>query len=108
MRQLPALRIRLSARAIRIKPGEIPLDSPFAKVEKAPKEFDIDMIRCIYCGLCERSARGSDLPAEGLRDHRLTRAEMVHNKAKLYELGGTLPKPIHKWDAKSSQPEGRE
>ena len=25
-------------RAIRIKPGEIPLDSPFAKVEKAPQE----------------------------------------------------------------------
>ena len=28
----------------------------------------------------------------------LTRGEMVHNKEKLYELGGTLPKPIHKWD----------
>jgi NADH-quinone oxidoreductase subunit I len=40
-------------RAIRIKPGEIPLDSPHAKVEKAPQAFDIDMIRCIYCGLCE-------------------------------------------------------
>ncbi len=40
-------------RAIRIKPGEIPLDSPNAKVEKAPQAFDIDMIRCIYCGLCE-------------------------------------------------------
>ena len=24
----------------------------------------------------------------------LTRAEMVHDKAKLYELGGTLPKPM--------------
>jgi hypothetical protein len=23
---------------------------------------------------------------------------MVHDKAKLYELGGTLSKPVHKWD----------
>jgi NADH-quinone oxidoreductase subunit I len=87
-------------RAIRIKPGEIPLDSPFAKVEKAPKAFDIDMIRCIYCGLCEEVC-----PEEAiflLKDYAITglnRAEMVHDKAKLYELGGTLPKPIHKWDA---------
>ena len=86
-------------RAIRIKPAEIPLDSPHAKVEKAPKAFDIDMIRCIYCGLCEEVC-----PEEAiflLKDYAitgLTRAEMVHDKAKLYELGGTLPKPIHKWD----------
>jgi NADH-quinone oxidoreductase subunit I len=40
-------------RAIRIVPGEIPSDDPWAKVEKRPKEFDIDMIRCIYCGMCE-------------------------------------------------------
>jgi NADH-quinone oxidoreductase subunit I len=86
-------------RAIRIHPGEIPLDSPHAKVEKAPKAFDIDMIRCIYCGLCEEVC-----PEEAiflLKDYAitgLTRAEMVHDKAKLYELGGMLPKPIHKWD----------
>ena len=86
-------------RAIRITPGEIPLDSPHAKVEKAPKAFDIDMIRCIYCGLCEEVC-----PEEAiflLKDYAITglnRAEMVHDKAKLYELGGTLPKPIHKWD----------
>ena len=86
-------------RAIRIKPGEIPLDSPHAKVEKAPKAFDIDMIRCIYCGLCEEVC-----PEEAiflLKDYAITgtsRHEMVHDKAKLYELGGTLPKPIHKWD----------
>jgi NADH-quinone oxidoreductase subunit I len=86
-------------RAIRIKPGEIPLESPHAKVEKAPKAFDIDMIRCIYCGLCEEVC-----PEEAiflLKDYAITglsRHEMVHDKAKLYELGGTLPKPIHKWD----------
>jgi NADH-quinone oxidoreductase subunit I len=88
-------------RAIRIKPGEIPLDSPYAKVEKAPQAFDIDMIRCIYCGLCEEVC-----PEEAIflrKDYAITglnRAEMVHDKAKLYELGGTMVKPVHKWDAK--------
>jgi len=67
---------------------------------ESPKAFDIDMIRCIYCGLCEEVC-----PEEAiflLKDYAITglsRAEMVHDKAKLYELGGTLPKPIHKWDA---------
>ena len=32
---------------------------------------------------------------------------MVHDKAKLYELGGTLPKPIHKWDKPTSEKEGK-
>ena len=40
-------------KAIRIVPGEIPSDDPWAKVEKRPMQFDIDMIRCIYCGMCE-------------------------------------------------------
>ena len=34
-------------------PGEIPSTDRFAKVEKYPEEFDIDMIRCIFCGMCE-------------------------------------------------------
>ncbi|NNM29113.1 MAG: 4Fe-4S binding protein, partial [Akkermansiaceae bacterium] len=40
-------------KAIRIIPTEIPDGDPWEKVEKRPKEFDIDMIRCIYCGMCE-------------------------------------------------------
>ena len=40
-------------KAIKIIPEEIPDDDPWAKVEKRPLEFDIDMIRCIYCGMCE-------------------------------------------------------
>ena len=39
--------------AITIVPEEIPPSDPWAKVDKRPKEFEIDMIRCIYCGLCE-------------------------------------------------------
>jgi NADH-quinone oxidoreductase subunit I len=85
-------------RAITITPGEIPLTSANAKVEKAPKEFKIDMIRCIYCGLCEEVC-----PEEAIylrQDYAITglsRAEMVHDKAKLYELGGVVPRPIKKW-----------
>jgi NADH-quinone oxidoreductase subunit I len=86
-------------RAITITPGEIPAESPFAKVEKAPKEFLIDMTRCIYCGLCEEVC-----PEQAIylrKDYAITgesRAEMVHNKAKLYELGGTMPNLVHKWN----------
>ena len=39
--------------AITIVPEEISPADPWAKVEKRPKKFEIDMIRCIYCGLCE-------------------------------------------------------
>ena len=85
-------------RAIRITPGEIPEESRYAKVEKAPKAFDIDMTRCIYCGFCEEVC-----PEEAiflLQDYALTgltRKELLHDKARLYELGGVLPRPIKKW-----------
>lgn len=88
-------------RAIRITPGEIPPGAKAEKVEKAPEEFEIDMIRCIYCGLCEEVC-----PEEAIilrKDYSITgvtRAEMVHNKEKLYELGGVYDSPIHKWDNK--------
>ena len=88
-------------RAIRIKPGEIPLDSPYAKVEKAPQAFDIDMIRCIYCGLCEEVC-----PEQAIflrKDYAitgLTRAEMVHDKKKLYEMGGVMDGLVNKWNEK--------
>ena len=88
-------------RAIRITPGSIASDSVNAKVEKAPKEFKIDMTRCIYCGMCEEVC-----PEEAiflLKDYAITglnRAEMMHDKAKLYELGGVLQRPIKKWAKK--------
>ncbi len=88
-------------RAIRIDPGEIPEDSEHAHVEKAPREFKIDMLRCIYCGLCEEVC-----PEEAifLQDtfsvNGLSRAELVFNKKKLYQLGGTLPDSHYKWDKK--------
>jgi NADH-quinone oxidoreductase subunit I len=42
-------------RAIKIIPDEIASTDRFAKVEKYPEAFDIDMIRCIFCGMCERT-----------------------------------------------------
>ena len=82
-------------------PGEIPSDERFAKVEKYPKEFDIDMIRCIYCGMCEEVC-----PEQAIflrKDYAITgytREAMVHNKEKLIELGGTRHGPVLKWQEK--------
>jgi NADH-quinone oxidoreductase subunit I len=88
-------------RAITIKPGEIPGGGTWSKVEKFPEKFDIDMIRCIYCGLCEEVC-----PEQAIflrKDYSITglsRAEMVHDKAKLYELGGVMTGLVHKWNEK--------
>jgi NADH-quinone oxidoreductase subunit I len=88
-------------RAITIIPGEIPYNAPYSKIEKAPKEFFIDMTRCIYCGLCEEVC-----PEEAIylrQDYAITglsREEMIHNKVKLYELGGIMNRPIKKWKNK--------
>lgn len=88
-------------RAITIKPEEIPADERWGKVEKRPREFDIDMIRCIYCGLCQEVC-----PEQAIflrKDYSITgtsRAEMNHDKAKLYELGGVMPGVINKWNEK--------
>lgn len=88
-------------RAITIKPEEIPATDKWSKVEKRPKAFDIDMIRCIYCGLCEEVC-----PEQAIflrKDYSITglnRAEMVHDKAKLYELGGVMEGLVFKWNEK--------
>jgi NADH-quinone oxidoreductase subunit I len=88
-------------RAITIKPGEIPEKDRWRKVEKYPEEFEIDMIRCIYCGLCEEVC-----PEQAIflrKDYAitgLTRAEMVHDKKRLYELGGLMTGLVNKWNEK--------
>jgi NADH-quinone oxidoreductase subunit I len=93
-------------KAIRITPGEIPPDSTQAHVERAPQAFDIDMLRCIYCGMCQEVC-----PEEAIflqQQYSMTgytRDEMVNNKARLYELGGTLPDQHFKWDQKKAAEE---
>lgn len=88
-------------RAITIKPGEIPESDRWRKVEKFPQEFEIDMIRCIYCGLCEEVC-----PEQAIflrKDYSITglsRAEMVHKKEQLYELGGVMTGLVFKWNEK--------
>jgi len=86
-------------RAITIIPEEIPAEDKWAKVEKRPAKFDIDMIRCIYCGMCEEVC-----PEQAIflrKDYAITgtsRAEMVHDKTKLYEIGGTRVGLVNKWN----------
>ena len=94
-------------KAIRITPGEVPADAPErAHIEKAPLAFEIDMLRCIYCGLCQEVC-----PEEAIflqNQYSMTgysRAGMVNDKTRLYELGGTLPDRHFKWDKKKADAE---
>ena len=88
-------------RAITIHPESIPPSERWGKVEKRPHEFEIDMIRCIYCGLCEEVC-----PEQAIflrKDYSTTgytRDEMVHDKARLYELGGVMTGLVNKWNDK--------
>ncbi len=86
-------------KAIKIMPGEIPHDDEWAKVEKRPQEFDIDMTRCIYCGMCEEVC-----PEQAIylrQDYAITgtsREDMLHNKKRLYEIGGKRIGLVNKWN----------
>ena len=91
-------------KAIRITPPG-PASSPEAgNVEKAPKEFEINMLRCIFCGFCQEVC-----PEEAIflmNDYSLTgltRQEMVYNKEKLLQLGGTHQDKIRKWKRKAEE-----
>jgi NADH-quinone oxidoreductase subunit I len=93
-------------KAIRITPGEIPPGTPNSHVERAPQAFDIDMLRCIYCGMCQEVC-----PEEAIflqQQYSMTgytRDEMINHKARLYEIGGTLPDSHFKWDKKKAAEE---
>ncbi|HQU09684.1 MAG TPA: NADH-quinone oxidoreductase subunit I, partial [Opitutales bacterium] len=88
-------------KAIRIVPGNIPFDAPNASVEKAPKEFDINMLRCIYCGLCQEVCPEEAIFLQDIYSlNGLSREELIFNKKKLYELGGTRPDHHFKWEYK--------
>ena len=91
-------------KAIRITPGTVPADQPErTHVEKAPQEFEIDMLRCIYCGLCQEVCPEEAIFLQNQYSMTgYTRAEMVNDKARLYELGGTLPDTHFKWDKKKA------
>ena len=86
-----------------VRPGPVPEGGGRDHIEKAPAAFDIDMLRCIYCGLCQEVC-----PEEAiflLEQYSMSgysRAEMVNHKERLYELGGTLPDFHRKWDRKKA------
>ena len=51
---LSALEFVCPPKAILDHAGEVPDDEPDREhVEKAPQEFEINMLRCIYCGYCQ-------------------------------------------------------
>lgn len=81
-------------KAIRIVPGSID-----GKSEKAPKEFEINMTRCIYCGMCEEVCpeQAIFLSQEYLII-KPNREDMINDKNKLYELGGTRKGLVNKWN----------
>jgi NADH-quinone oxidoreductase subunit I len=92
-------------KAIRITPGEIDAEAEpeRAHVEKAPQEFDINMLRCIYCGLCQEVCPEEAIFLQNIFSlSGYSREEMINKKDKLYELGGTLPDRHFKWDKKKA------
>ena len=91
-------------KAIRITPGSVPEDQEDREhVEKAPQEFEINMLRCIYCGYCQEVSGGSHLSTGSILLFGYSREELINNKTKLYELGGTLPDRHYKWDKKKQR-----
>ncbi|HEX9427890.1 MAG TPA: 4Fe-4S dicluster domain-containing protein, partial [Candidatus Polarisedimenticolia bacterium] len=67
-------------------------------VEKGPKLFNINMLRCIMCGYCEEVCpeQAIFLTKESTTIG-LSRAEMIFPKEKLLAMGGVRPDPIKKW-----------
>ena len=85
--------------------GARPDDAPDANVEKEPRDFVIDMLRCIYCGYCEEVC-----PEEAIylkNDFAIAgyqREELQFHKEKLLELGGVRADSIWKWKYQGAPP----
>jgi len=85
-------------KAITIWPAEFEDEN---KIEKHPDRFEIDMLRCIYCGYCEEAC-----PEEAIflvKEAELVHTDkqsFVHDKEKLYEMGGIREDRILKWQNK--------
>ncbi|MCB9899101.1 MAG: NADH-quinone oxidoreductase subunit I [Planctomycetes bacterium] len=93
-------------KAIVIVPGEAPEGATYdySHIEKAPREFFIDMLRCIYCGYCEEICPEQAIFMTGEYELNAgSRQELVHDKKRLYEIGGLRPDPIQKWKGKDDR-----
>jgi len=86
-------------KAITIWPAEF--EDASNTVEKYPARFEIDMLRCIYCRFCEEACpeEAIFLVQEAELVHP-TKQEFVHDKDKLYEMGGVREDRIMKWKHK--------
>ena len=68
------------------------------KVAGGSQDFNINMLRCIFCGLCEEAC-----PEEAIFMSKQgilwgpTRESLIHDKKRLYEMGGVRPDDIKKW-----------
>ena len=96
-------------KAIRITPpGPTGKAADRTNAEKMPEEFEINMLRCIYCGFCQEVC-----PEEAIflqKDYSLvgsSREEMIYNKEKLLALGGVSP-GIQKWKLKLEEAKEQE
>lgn len=84
--------------AITIEAAEYPKHDKLHSIEKFAAKFDINMLRCIYCGLCEDAC-----PEEAIFMSKTyvvvghARDLMIFDKKKLYEIGGTRQDDIKKW-----------
>jgi len=82
-------------KAITMWPAEFDSEN---RIEKYPERFEIDMLRCIYCGYCEEACPEEAIflvkEAELVHDNK---EAFVHDKEKLYDLGGIREDRIFKW-----------
>jgi NADH-quinone oxidoreductase subunit I len=85
-------------------PGPEGLGADRPNAEKMPREFEINMLRCIFCGFCQEVC-----PEEAIflmKDYSLngtSRAEMIYHKDKLLALGGVHQDKLLKWTKKADE-----
>ena len=76
--------------------------------EKMPAEFEINMLRCIFCGYCQEVCPEEAIFLQKDWSHIGTnRAEMIYNKEKLLSLGGTHA-GTQKWKHKQEEAKEQE
>ena len=73
-----------------------------------PKEFEINMLRCIFCGFCQEVCPEEAIFLKQDWSHvGISRKEMIYNKEKLLALGGVAP-GIQKWKHKLEEAKAQE
>ena len=71
---------------------------------KAPQEFDIDMLRCIYCGMCQEVCPEEAIWLQNRFPCPATQGKRWSiTKKSCTRLGGTLPDEHFKWRRKGSR-----